>query len=118
MPRLRTFTLMEGDLLPALQFTVQNDDGTPVDLTGASAVQFLMATLPTDFTDSVHVINSAGIFVNRPAGIVQYTWQGTDTATRGRYAGVFEITDGTGKKFSVPNDDYVYVSILARLPPT
>lgn len=116
MPRLRAFTLMEGDLLPEIQFTIQNDDGTPVNLTNASSVRFLMATLPTDGTDSANQIDAAATFVDKPNGVVKYTWAGTDTNTRGRYAAVFEVTDGTGKRFSVPNDDYLYISVLARLP--
>ena len=117
MGRLRKFTLMEGDLLPEIQFTIENDDGTPVDLTAATSVRFLMATLPDDGTDSENVIDAAATFVDKPNGVVKYSWAGNDTDTRGKYAAVFEVTDGLGKKFSVPNDDYIYVTILARIAP-
>lgn len=115
MPRLRWFTLMQGDRLPEIVFTVTDQSGIPIDLTDAGSVKFLMASLPNDGTDSVNKIDAAAIFVDKPNGVVKYSWDTDDTDTSGRFAAVFEIVDGAGKRFSVPNDDYLYVQILARL---
>lgn len=115
MPRLRWFTLTQGNLLPELEFTVTDGDGNPVDLTNADSVRFLMATIPNDWSDSVEKIDAVATFVDKPTGRVKYSWAGTNTDTPGKFAAVFEFTDGLGKKFTVPNDDWIFVTIIARV---
>lgn len=116
MPQLRLFTLGQGNLIPELEFTVEDEDGNAIDLTACSSVQFLMATIPSDWTDSANKVNAVATFVDKPAGRVKYSWAGTDTDTPGRFAAIFEFVDGVGKKFSVPNDDYIYIVITPRPP--
>lgn len=114
--KLREFTLMEGDLLPALDFNVVDGDGNPFDLTGGTAV-FLMATLPPSIdVDSENEIDAAATIVDAAAGHLRYQWQSGDTDERGKYVAVFEVTVGS-RKFTVPNDDYIAITILARIAP-
>lgn len=114
--KLREFTLMEGDLLPALDFNATDGSGNPLDLTGATA-KFCMVTAPTAIDqDSVNEIPlTTATIVTPAAGLVRYQWLSGDTDARGRYRAWFEITLG-GRKFSLPNDDYILVTILARGP--
>ena len=104
---------MEGDLLPALEFTVENDDGTAVNLTGMSAV-FLMAAIDEN-GDWVNEITAAATIPTPSAGLLRYQWVSGDTDARGKYVANFMVTDGTGRTFSAPNDDFVAVFLLPRI---
>jgi hypothetical protein len=114
--KLREFTLMEGDLLPALDFHATDGEGNPLDLTGGTAA-FWMATLPIAIDEnSVNAIPlTAATIVDPVAGHIRYQWVSGDTDARGKYRAVFEVTIGA-RKFSLPNDDAIYVTILARGP--
>jgi len=104
---LTTFTIKQGDRLPALAATLKFADGTIKDLTGHT-VKFLMRSAKTG---TVKVNGNASV-VLASAGTVRYDWAGSDTDTVGHYQGEFETTEtATGKKTTFPNSGYLTIRV-------
>ena len=93
--------MTKGDLLPSIQATLKYLDGTLVDLTDATTVEFHMRKENGD------VVISAGTgSVLSPAagGIVQYDWQEGDTDVEGVCYAEFVVTfnGGTSGELTFP----------------
>lgn len=113
------FSIRAGDRNPVLVATIRNEDGTPVDLTNASA-----AVLRMRRRDAETLAISAGMmtFVTpRTSGKVQYAWGATDTGVDdiGSYWADVRITWNDGTTQSFPTPDLLSIDIvpdLANLP--
>jgi len=106
------FVIKEGDQLPAIEATLTDGDGQPVNLAGA-AVTFSMRMVDAD----VHKISAAAApdaDQNANPGLVRYVWQAGDTDTPGVYRAEWVATF-TGKPESFPNSTYQVVKITAKL---
>lgn len=101
---MASFYLKKGDLLPALQVTLKDQDGNIEDLTPASGVNFRFS-LP-DGTK----LDRAATIADAVNGRVSYTWQSGDTAYVGEIEGEFVATIG-GKPKTFPSADYVDIVI-------
>ena len=94
--------MVKNDRQPSILATLQYEDGTAVNLTGAT-VKFHMSK------DGVILNNKAAVIV-APAtsGVVRYDWEATDTAvTLGsdgfcRCKGEFEVTFADTTKMTFP----------------
>lgn len=96
--------LKKGDRLPVVKATLKDVNGA-VDLTGTT-VKFIMRN------GGVVKINAAAVIESAVAGTVKYEWALADVDTAGQFRAEFEVTDGTGKKLTFPNDRYLSVEIL------
>lgn len=105
------FEIKEGDTSPAIKYQLQDEDGNPVDLSGAN-VRFMMRlgsadTLKIDTSESgaVAVTDAAG-------GIVEYAWQVDDTDAAGTYQAEWEVTYSDGSVETFPNtEDFIIIGI-------
>lgn len=105
-----TFYIKEGDRLPVIDEFLMYDDGTPIDLSSASSVKFIMRLRGS--TGSPKITNSANVtIVSATQGRVQYAWGASDTDTPGEYAREWVVTIG-GKDLTVPNNDSYTVVVL------
>lgn len=104
-----------GDTAPKLRATLFADDAgtTPLNLTTATAVQFIMATAPAQ--PGTPKVNAAAVIVGAAAGRVDYTWQGTDTDTAGTYQAEFQVTWNDGTKQTFPRQGYLMIVITEDL---
>lgn len=105
-----TFYITQDDENPALDATLTDSDGDPVDLSNAT-VEFSLAEprgRGNIFTKAVTVVTAAD-------GEVRYSWDAEDTSEPGRYRGEFIVTysDGTTQRF--PNWTYHTVVISRNL---
>ena len=105
--RVADFIIKKGATSPALPWTVVDQDGAVVDLTGATACTFVMRT-QTGIAPST---NLSAAFTDRTNGLVTYTWTATDTATAGTYMGEFHITQSDGTLIVAPPFGYIEVSV-------
>ena len=104
------FTIKQHDNWPLLSLALTDQNG-PIDLSTASSVKLILkqALPPTTVTGAM------AISVPASAGIVTYTWAGTNTDVPGSYDGEVEITWAAGKVETVPNDGYFSVIIQSDL---
>ena len=104
------FTIKQNDRLPEIQGQCVDADGNPVDLTGATAVAFHMKTAEAGSPK----VNSAGVIVDAPTGIVKYAWAAVDTDTAGDYLAEFEVNFG-GKTQTFPNVRNLEITVVDDL---
>lgn len=103
---LTAFYIKQGDRLPSLSATLEEIDGSAVDLSGGT-VKFLMRRR----AGLAALIDASAAVVNASLGQVRYDWGAGETATPGTYQGEFEFTNGDGKKLTFPNTGYISVVI-------
>lgn len=105
-------TIKQGDLFPDVIHVITDENGAPIDLTGA-VVTFSMRS--TRDPSNVVVNDQTGSVVSGPAGKIKYEWQSGDTAEPGTYDGEFYITPDGGESFRAPTDGYVTVYVEEKV---
>lgn len=100
-----------GDLEPSIS-VVLDDAGTPVDLTVATAVRFLM----TDAAGAV-IVDRAMTKGNQTTdpGLVTMAWQAADTDAAGVFSGEVEVMWPGNRPQTFPGNGYLNILILADL---
>ncbi len=110
------FQIKQHDTRPKYRATLVEDPqiagGTPVDLTNATAVKFIMAESPNPAK-----VDAAAAFIDKVNGIVEYSWDGVagDTDTPGTYEVEWEVTWADGGVQTFPNADYGSIEVVADL---
>jgi hypothetical protein len=87
-----------GDTYPALVTTLE-ENGGPLDLTGAVTITMRMASSSVSMTDLV-----CSVVGDPTNGVVEYEWEPGDTDTPGTYKVDFVIDFGSDLLQSAPND--------------
>lgn len=105
------FHIGEGDTLPKIRATLQDEDGNAVDLTSVSSVRFHMKKTNKDEV----VVDAAASVVDGVNGIVEYTWIVTDTADAGVYDAEFEVNFIGGGIETFPNDRNLKIQIKEQI---
>lgn len=98
-----------GDTSPQLTATLENSDGTAIDLSGGSVV-FRMMT-----SRGQAILSSSATIVTAASGIVRYDWVTADTARPGKYLAEFVATLASGRIVTVPSDEYIEVIIEEKV---
>jgi len=104
------FVLKAHDRLPSIQ-AILSSGGNPVDLTGATGVNFIMKAAQGNTVK----VNAAAVVVTPASGVVRYDWAVADVDTPGEYLAEWQVTWTGGKKQTFPTLSYHSVSILADL---
>lgn len=109
------FHIKQGDSQPVLQATLQDDDGTVVDLTNVSSVAFRLR----ERSGTTLVVNgTADVVGPATGGVVKYEWEADDLAdAQGLHYGEFLLTYSDGTVLTVPNgeDDWIKVYVTPDL---
>lgn len=104
------FIIKKGDTLPTLDavLTTGPNSGSqsPVNLTTAISCTFVMKSV----SGGVGSRLNATIY-DAVNGGVRYIWQSADTTTAGSYNGEWEVSFGTGKIQTFPNDSYFSITV-------
>ena len=101
------FYLKRGDTSNDLQVTLTDDDGTAVDVTGATIV-FNMKHVNSN---TLKVNRGAVTLVTPASGIVKYVWSAANVNVAGKYRGEFEVTYANAKVQTFPNDSELMIEI-------
>jgi hypothetical protein len=105
------FTIKKDDTRPVIQrYLIQNVDGatSPVNLTNASALAFIMKSGGAVVTGVASIVTAA-------SGCWAYKWATGDTATAAQYDAEIEIKWSDGGYETVPNDGYFSIEVVADL---
>ena len=101
-----TFKIKKNDQNPALAVTLQANDGTAIDLNGATSGFFIMGN-----QDYSQYVSGAIVFTGSSAGQCEYRWSGSiDTGSPGTYWGEFEI-NWAGSKMTLPSDHSLQIKV-------
>lgn len=100
------FTIKQGDTLPALNASLEDSSGNPVDLTGAT-ILFRMRKVGA----AALTVEAAAVIVSATGGTVRYNWQTGDTATPGSYEAEFRCTLPSGIE-TVPNANNIGIEVV------
>ena len=103
------YTIKEGDTFPPLRAYLQNADGSPIRIAGAT-VLFKV----TDKNNNI-VINTPVNVVDEEHGYVRYDWNLGEPLSVGVYTAEFEITFQNGTIVSVPSDGYIIINVVKQV---
>ena len=104
-------TMKKNDLEPKFRVTLQNADGTAIDLSLATSVRFIMK----QSSGGTKLVSAPAAFLDRANGVVEYTWASGDTDTVGPFQAEFEVIWPTGRPMTVPNGEYLVVNVVPDL---
>lgn len=100
-----------GDIAPSIRRKLTSaTDGSPVDLTGASA-KFLMK----DSAGNEKVNAAAVVESPESGGVVRYDWDVADVDEYGTFEAEFQIVLSGGAVYTMPNDGYIIVEFTEQL---
>lgn len=102
--------LKQNDSYPALRLQLFDDDENPQVLTGFTPTVHIRRS-----DSSILTVDATMTIIREDIGVVEYEWQGTDTADTGTYIGEVEIDDGSGTTMTFPNNGYFMVRITEEL---
>ena len=104
--------IRQGDTTPPFIAVVTDQNGNPVNLTGATATLVIR-----QLASSTPLLNVAMTATNAPAGAVSYSWNASDTATApiGLYMAEIHCTLSSGATYTYPNVGYMQVEIQEAL---
>lgn len=100
------FFLKQRDTSPALQYTVKDEDGSAIDLSGATVTFYMQDETGTTVIDggSVTLVDAAN-------GIVKYEWQDGDSDNAGYFKAEFLVTFGDGTKRTSPDPGWISIVV-------
>jgi hypothetical protein len=101
-----TFYLKQSDTSPVLEATLEDGEGSPVDLDGAS-VDFQLS----EPRNGSQVLDESATVHDGDNGVVRYDWASSDTDTPGRFQGEFVVTYADGAVETFPNVGYYDIII-------
>lgn len=100
------FFLKTNDTGKPIVATLQNGDGTVINLAGCSVKVVVSAGVGV-----TAIVNRAVTVTDATNGIVTYTPLAADVATAGTYMAEWEVTTGSGGVFTVPDPGYDTIQI-------
>ncbi|MFC6717903.1 hypothetical protein ACFQGT_09710 [Natrialbaceae archaeon GCM10025810] len=103
---MSTFTIKQGDTSPALEATLRDGSGLPIDLTDAT-----VELRVRDEHGEVH-INSSAFVEPEEDGVVVYEWKPEDTARPGIFRGEWHVTFEDGSVETFPNSGYLSIYVV------
>ena len=106
---MMAFTIKQNDTSPAIQASLKDYNGNPVNLVGAT-VRFHMRS----FEGTIKVDRTMTI-TSGTNGIVTYFWQAGDTDTAGTYYAEFEVTYSDLSVETFPNNGSIAITITQEL---
>ncbi len=108
-----SFTIPQGDLLPAVEGVLLDGFGEPVQLPDGTPVQFVAARRREDLP----IIDRAATVVDSAAGRVRYTWQAGDTDDAGEflYVWIIEFAGVPNKPQTFPSEAPNKLAITRQL---
>lgn len=104
------FVIKRNDQEPALTVEVTDENGAPIDLTGATAKFFMK-----DPRSTLKVNGAAATITDAANGKAQYAWAPGDTDTDGEFYGEFEFTLASGRRLTAPSDGYIRIVVRPDL---
>jgi hypothetical protein len=104
---ISTLSVRKDSTRPKLIANVIGNDGSAVDLTGATAVTFTMYDSSTTVIDA-----SAAVIEDYDDGQVSYTWATGDTDEAGTFYAYFEVAMPSSGVMLAPSKNELIIEIV------
>ena len=110
--------IKRNDTSPKLALTLQDVNGAPVNISGATCRLYMREMRSTTLVvagatmDNLQTLEGEEI-VNE--GQVEYEWEVGDIPEAGGYYAEVEVTFAAGEIETFPNDGYIHVAVIADL---
>lgn len=101
------YEIKRNDLRPYWRVQL-TQNGSPADITGATAVRF---TMKAGTVGTAKINKQAMTVIDAPTGVVEYRWTGTDTDTSNTFNAEVEVDWGTGVPQTFPSKGYFTITI-------
>lgn len=101
-----TFNLKRNDTRPIIDYTLRDQSGAPVDLTGCS-VFFIMAK----YRNREVLVNKEASIVDSSQGQVSYMFASEDTEQIGIMVAEFKVLFPDGSTETFPSSGYILINI-------
>jgi hypothetical protein len=101
------YEIKRNDLRPYWRVQL-TQNGSPADITGATAVRFIMKV---GTTGAAKVNRQPMTVFDAPTGVVEYHWSGTDTDTSNTFNAEVEVDWGGSVFQTFPSKGYFTVTI-------
>jgi len=110
---MTVFEIKRNDTKPYIAATLQDANGSALDLTNTSSISFNLGTNDNAFTS---VLSGNCVITGSSTGAVEYRWAsgtstGIDTNRSGLYLGEFEVTYLDNSILTLPSDHSLVVKI-------
>lgn len=102
--------IKKGDTVP-LRVTLEWEDGTAIDLSSATSVNFVMKLWRETTSD----VDAVCVVIDASNGIVEYQWVAGETDVVGLYGIEFVITYSDGTIYTVPSNGELWLYIMNDL---
>ena len=102
---MTTVYVKQNDTKPDIQVTVNDDQGTAIDVSNAT-IKFFM----NDLTGT-NKVDGTGAIVTAASGIIKYVWVTSDLDTVGVYNAEFQITFIDGSILTAPSSGYITIVV-------
>jgi hypothetical protein len=90
---------------------VKDQDGNPIDFSGAASVTFLMYN-----SQGTQIVSAPGsIEAPLSSGVLRYAWAEGDTEEAGEFRAEFDVSYGAGGMLTIPAKGTVLVRIYEDL---
>ena len=107
---MATYYIKQGDAGVTMLVTLQNADGTAINLTAATVTFHCGMEGDPDNP----IVEAAATVVNAATGRVSYTWKAVDTAEAGTYAAEFQLSWAVGTVIrTVPSKAGAFKVVIA-----
>lgn len=104
-----TFIIKRGDTRPVFEAYLQEQDGTPLVIDGATVRLIVRGR------QGVLINRAVMVIVDAATALVRYSWAVGDTATPGTLEAECEVTFADGGVETIPNEGYIPVRINGDL---
>lgn len=106
------FNIKQGDTRPLLKAVLEDGNGDPLDVSGASGISFRMRK--ADGTPhSYKVSKAAALTTDGTDGAVEVTFTAVETNEDGEFYGEFVINWGSSNFQTMPSEGYITVFVRA-----
>src|SRR5437762_155508 len=96
------YEIKRGDLEPPMEFTLRQEDGTPIDVRGADSVKTIIRLTNASHIATI-IVNRAATIVSATAGQGLHIWADGETDQAGGCEAEWQITWPTGRPQTVPS---------------
>jgi hypothetical protein len=110
-----TFLIKRGDTGPAIEFTLRDQNGNRVDISGYQDINFYMRDVEEGLLAVENNVSGGVGVADAERGNVYYEWESGDTDEIGNYHAELEVIYNDGTRETFPNKGFIDIEVTEDL---